>query len=618
MISKNLRYWVKWVAVIATSVFSLMTASFSNAETVRNFNENQIKIETTSLNDKNKNRLLRSRAVNTRSLDNIRRLGILPSPPRPPKAIPTQPKPRGKVVPAENTIKGALSLLGTNKQPLLQQYNLNKGSTDPQIHTLILYDTTGPWGFLGELYAQMTANLASHFGTWLAHPVSAYTAGEMSNYSAVIYIGSTYDEPLPVTFLNDTLAGSTPILWMYDNIWQLTAQSSNFHTAYGWNWAGFDFNTIDAVNYKSTDLTRNSINQGGIMTYVNVDPARVESPAIAKRTNGTGFPWVVRSLNLTYIGEIPFAYMDHEDRYLVFADLLFDFLAPDTNEQHRALVRIEDVGPDADPQALISIAQALYNRDVPFSVAVYPRYEDPSGVYNGGVPESYSLADAPDVVQALQFMQAKGGTLIMHGYTHQFEDSINPYTSVSAEDFEFYAAHVDTNDYVIYDGPVSADSEIWATNRITQSELTFEAAELKVPTIFEFPHYAGSAIDYKVINDRFGIRYDRGLYFLGNLSQQPINYNILAGQFFPYPVKDVYGSTVIPENIGNIEPEPFNNHPARLPADLLASGQANLVVRDGFASFFFHPYLDLNMLLQVVDGLKQQGYTFVAADSLLP
>ena len=40
--------------------------------------------------------------------------------------------------------------------------------------TLVLYDTTGQWGWLGELYAIMTANLASHFGTWTAMPVVSY------------------------------------------------------------------------------------------------------------------------------------------------------------------------------------------------------------------------------------------------------------------------------------------------------------------------------------------------------------------------------------------------------------------------------------------------------------
>ncbi len=75
----------------------------------------------------------------------------------------------------------------------------------------------------------------------------------------------------------------------------------------------------------------------------------------------------------------------------------------------------------------------------------------------------------------------------------------------------------------------------------------------------------------------------------------------------------MYGTYVIPENIGNIEPEPFNNHPARLPADLIDSARRNLVVRDGFASFFYHPYLGTSYLRDTVSGIKKLGYTFVAA-----
>ena len=42
----------------------------------------------------------------------------------------------------------------------------------------------------------------------------------------------------------------------------------------------------------------------------------------------------------------------------------------------------------------------------------------------------------------------------------------------------------------------------------------------------------------------------------------------------------------------------------------------NLVVRDGFASFFFHPYLDISYLQQAVSGLRAVGYTFVSPASL--
>jgi hypothetical protein len=61
--------------------------------------------------------------------------------------------------------------------------------------TLVLYDTTGQWGWLGELYAIMSANLASHFGSWTAMPVASYQAGQLKQYTAAIYIGSTYDDP---------------------------------------------------------------------------------------------------------------------------------------------------------------------------------------------------------------------------------------------------------------------------------------------------------------------------------------------------------------------------------------------------------------------------------------
>ena len=40
----------------------------------------------------------------------------------------------------------------------------------PGAATLVLYDTSGEWGYLGELYAIQVANLASHFGPWTAKP----------------------------------------------------------------------------------------------------------------------------------------------------------------------------------------------------------------------------------------------------------------------------------------------------------------------------------------------------------------------------------------------------------------------------------------------------------------
>ncbi|WP_250031400.1 DUF2334 domain-containing protein [Paractinoplanes maris] len=482
--------------------------------------------------------------------------------------------------------------------------------------TLVLYDTTGAYGWMGEVYATQTANLSSHFGSWTAAPVGSYRAGDLNSYTAVIYVGSTYDEPIPAAFLTDVSATSKPVTWLYDNIWQLTSDPA-LAARLGFTSGGFDFADVAEVDYKQQKLTRDTVNKSGIMNLSISDPAKVTTLATAVRPDGTTFPWAVRSGNFTYVGEIPFAYVTHDDRYLAFADLLFDALGTTGAERHRGLVRIEDVGPDSDPAELKAVADYLSSQKVPFTVAVYPRYRDPKGVNNGGKAQDYTLLSKPKVVAALKYMQSKGGTLLMHGYTHQYGSIANPYDGVSANDFEFYAAHVDANDSVIYDGPVAGDSAAWATSRMVASGLVFAAAGLGTPTIFEFPHYAASAVDYQTVNSIFGKRYDRGLYFPGVLTGAKIDYAKQFGQFFPYTVRDVYGSVVVPENIGNVEPDAFNNHPARLPADLIGAAERNLVVRDGVASFFYHPYLGTDYLKQVVTGVKAEGYTFVPAATML-
>jgi hypothetical protein len=81
-------------------------------------------------------------------------------------------------------------------------------------------------------------------------------------------------------------------------------------------------------------------------------------------------------------------------------------------------------------------------------------------------------------------------------------------------------------------------------------------------------------------------------------------------------VHDVYGSKVLPENLGSMAPSTWHTYKERLPADLVRAARANLVVRDGFAAFYFHPFLDLRYLERTVEGIEAAGYTFVSPASL--
>jgi uncharacterized protein YdaL len=487
----------------------------------------------------------------------------------------------------------------------------------PNAGTLIVYDDTGPYAWLGELYGVAAANLASRFGAWTARPVAQYQAGDIAAHRATIYIGSTYDQALPAAFLDDVAADIRPVIWMYNNIWQLAGRVPNFAGEYGFVPWRYDTSPVAQVDYKGHALGRYQENGGSIMEHSPFDPTRAAVLATAVRADGTTLPWAVRARNLTYIGEIPFAYIGGEDRYLAFCDLLFDALEPDAAERHRALVRIEDVSADTDPVQLAAIGQLLASEGIPFSIALIPLNVDPLGVYSeDGAPSALSLVDRPELLEVLQSLAAQGATIVMHGYTHQYRDIPNPYSGASADDFEFFRAHVDANNYVIYDGPVEEDPATWANERIDAGLVELGTAGFSQPAIFEYPHYAGSAADSRALARRFGTVYHRGLYFGGALGGGPDDPSRMLGQFFPYPVTDVFGWRVIPENLGNYEPEPFNNHPARLVPDLLRAAEANLVVRDGVASFYFHPYNDVSVLRDLVQGIRLQGYTFVGPHAL--
>ena len=496
------------------------------------------------------------------------------------------------------------------------------GTTTPPATTgpkvLVLYDTTQSWAHIGELHAQMAANLVGHFGTAVTKPVVNYTKGEMAAYSAVIYNGSTWDEPLPEAFLDDVIAETRPVIWINRNIWQLTPRVG-FTEKYGWHWAGFDEDDVQQIRYKGQILRRDANNPRGIMDYTVLQPEKIKVVAEAIRPDGSSFPWAIKSENLTYIGESPFSFIGESDRYLIFADMLYDVLAPTTPERHRALVRLEDVGCDADPADLRAIADYLASERVPFSFGVYTWFKNPTGAENGGVPESIKLTDpaCDPVVAAIKYMISKGGTMLMHGYTHQLDGlSANPYNGKSGDDFEFFTAHVDEQDYVRLDGPVPGDSAQFVLDRVAAATAMFTKERLPVPTIWEFPHYAGSALDYRTIASKFSTVYERRLYFDNNLEGGTVDHSKLAGQFFPYVVKDIYGQKVLPENIGNIETESYNHHPVTLPDELIARARRNLVVRDGFASFFYHPHLGVDLLRQTVQGIKGLGYTFVSPTSL--
>lgn len=476
---------------------------------------------------------------------------------------------------------------------------------------LVLHDAGGRASDSGAAYATSMANLASHFGRTHVVEARRYRPGELLRYDVTVYVGSRYGEVLPPAFLRDVRAGRRPILWLKENIFQL-APPEEFRRRYGWVWQSFDGPSDYTVSFHG--ITLHPSDSGDAVTRVAVTD-RVRAQVLATAVvGGHSMPWAVRSGSLTYIGDLPLSGIGTSDASLALADILRDVVprpataGPDVSDRHRALVRIEDVGPMSSPDDLRAIARSLRSRHLPYSIAVYPVYVGPLTEQPRKVVH---LWERPDVVRAIVEMMDGGATLVLHGYTHQFGDRDNPRSGESATDFEFFLAHLNANQDVIYDGPVPGDSAAWAERRVDQALAELSRVGLPRPQTLNVPHYAASAADYRGFATRFPARYDRGQYFASGWDgASPIS-AYMSEQAMPYVIRDAYGSLVVPENLGYVSDTRAQGGPNTRP-DILAGAATLLKVRDSVASFFYHPFLGPEALDDLVDKMRAMGYTFVS------
>lgn len=525
----------------------------------------------------------------------------------------------------------------------------------PQIAktALVLYDApAASFAKLGRIYAIMLRNLLGHFALDVdLMPIEEYTAGRVDSYDATFYIGSYFDNPLPTAFLQDVMATNRTVVWMRYNIWRLAWDPTyTFTDRFGLAFDGVaGFNSVpsgdnpapgfyDTVTYKTLPFRKYYTFDAASQTPVadpDVGLVRVSAPDIAQALVAISdsssveprtTPYITRARNLWYVADIPFSFIGSRDRYVVFSDILHDILNSDHVENHRALVRFEDVGALVNANAMRSLSDYLFERQIPFAMSVIPLYRDPLGTYNGGQAQEIHLADASSLLQSLAYAADRGGKLVMHGYTHQYDAVANPYSGVSGDDFEFWDSRTNT--------PVAQDTETgWLLGRVDAGLAEFATVAL-APFAWETPHYQGSPRTYQAVSGRFATRYERSFYYTATDPQLhlPIddpNRDFLAGQFFPYVIaEDYYGQRVLPENLGNIEYnisdiDPLSNLDVPW-EELLVHAEYGRVVRDGFASFFFHPFWlepalgtpGLQDFRNLVEGISALGYTWVGADAL--
>ena len=423
------------------------------------------------------------------------------------------------------------------------------------------------------------AALLGHFNTSTTLiGVQDYKFGELQNYDYTFYVGYEARNNVPTKFLLDVYNTDKPIIWLNTGMVEF-CQRYDMQKKFGFTVSHIDSVTkFDQVFANGATFTKTESHLD-IIRITNAGKVKVLGKAYST-TKQRESPYAIATKNLIYFAASPFAYAVPGDHYNYFADFLHDILHEEHETSHQAMIRIEDVTLFENPDNLREIADILSSRGIPFMVGVIPFFVDP------GEGTRLSLSDKPDIVDALQYMVRNGGTIVMHGITHQ-------YKGVTASDYEFWDDNTG--------GPIKGETEEADARKIEMGIQEFMKNDL-YPLVWETPHYTASFTLYKTIAKYFSTACEQ------RLSIEDADFS----QFFPYIIKkDLFGQTIYPENLGYVPLNPDKAASRASVDELLKNAKSQLYIRDGIATAFFHAFLDLDLLKQLADGLEKLGYTFL-------
>ncbi|HBE9437593.1 cell wall anchored protein [Clostridioides difficile] len=340
------------------------------------------------------------------------------------------------------------------------------------------------------------------------------------------------------------------------------------HKKYNLDYIG-KTNNIVSVNYrgKSYNLEEHYI--------FNIVESKDTSNKVIGSINDTlnKYPYIINDKNLFYVSKLDLDGV----LFYIFCDSLNDIFNIKRFDKGRIFVRIEDVHAFRDPKDLVNIADYLSSKDIPFTIALIPAYVNPRN------HKITTLSESPEIVKAIKYMQDKGGTVILHGYTHQYKKE-----EVSGEGYEFWDGKKDE--------PLKENMKIFVKDRVL-SGLRVCIENGIYPLAFEAPHYAMESDGYKELKK----------YFSTYMGQHQNNNKKFSTNTYPYIIRDTEEFNIlIPENLGYIDPEDkFTFQHIKENLDKLS------IVRGFSGGFFFHSYLNIEYLKNTIEYLEKQNIEFM-------
>ncbi|ASS74327.1 hypothetical protein CIG75_04570 [Tumebacillus algifaecis] len=251
----------------------------------------------------------------------------------------------------------------------------------------------------------------------------------------------------------------------------------------------------------------------------------------------------------------------------------------------KALLRLEDVGPGGHYESeeslwkLRVIADFLSSSDVPFHVAMIPRFVNPQTGYDK------SIADRRDpyvqtFLATMRYLQKSGGSLGMHGYRHQYGQA------VSGDGFEFAyrgcASDCPPDDAKRSFQERGAFERAYASERMRQGFLAVFASGLDVDW-FEAPHYTASPTQRRVLEAWTGLFFENDPH---------------SGEMYRRVIHDTdtplyRGAVYVPTPLYYLDASKPEQDLNRMCTEIKRFQEQDL------AGFFYHPYLEFPFIRKV-------------------
>ncbi len=300
------------------------------------------------------------------------------------------------------------------------------------------------------------------------------------------------------------------------------------------------------------------------------------------------YPFIFRQKNIFYMSR----FFSNDMPYYIFADSLHDFFSHTYHYESKEIyIRLEDVHPFSDTRKLKEIGEYLYNNKIPFLIGVIPAYLNSKGKIT-------LMSEVKEFVETIQYLQKLGGTVVLHGFTHQ---NLEHY--VTGEGYEFWDPKNDR--------PLNIDIAKYIDEKVKKG--LYECWKNEIyPLAFEAPHFAMSQQGYRVLKRYFST-------YNGDLQTGDLGFNTVVIPYKTYNTK--LSNKTLSGTIGYINPS------IKLPVKKIIDNYRKIsLVRDFTAGVFYHHYLDIEYLKEMIEEFKKldlkfydlkQEYNWVKYDNFL-